>query len=83
MIQKMILESDLPKEKRIDIPVDKKVIDKLLKIPDFVRAYEPDGLKNDEFITFGVTQRTLTQFVETGWNPLQTYGCKNVQQRWK
>ena len=83
MIQKMIIKSDLPKENRINIPVDKKVIDKLMKIPDFIRAYEPDGLTKDEFISFGVSQRTLTQFIETGWYPLQTYGCKNIQPRWK
>jgi transaldolase len=83
MIQKIILEENLPKEKCIDKPADKKVVEKLLKIPDFVRAYEPDGLKKDEFITFGVAQRTLTQFVETGWYPLQSYGFKDAQPRWK
>ena len=31
--------------------------------PDFVRAYEPDGLSVDDFDTFPPTVRTLRQFV--------------------
>ena len=36
-------------------------------IPEFFRAYEPDGLKPEEFITYGVTQKTLSQFSSAGW----------------
>jgi len=32
-----------------------------------VRAYEPDGMEPSEFVAFGATQRTLSQFVEAGW----------------
>ena len=49
------------------------VVERLEKIPDFVRAYEPDGLSPEEFMTFGLTQRTLSQFSEVGWKPLETY----------
>jgi len=83
MVQKMILEEDLPQEEKIQEAVDEDVIRRLMQIPDFVRAYEPDGLRLNEFITFGVAQRTLSQFAETGWYPLQTYGIKNVPLRWK
>jgi len=34
-------------------------------------AYEPDGMKPEDFITYGVVQRTLSQFVEGG---LVAYG---------
>jgi transaldolase len=33
-----------------------------MRFPDFVRAYEPDGLTPAEFDTFGSTVRTLRAF---------------------
>ena len=41
--------------------------------PEFVRAYEPDGMEPKEFIGYGATQRTLTQFVEIGWRLLEGF----------
>ena len=54
----------------MDEPVAEDVIGRLTAIPDFVRAYEPDGMKPEEFITYGTTQRTLSQFIEAGWAPI-------------
>jgi transaldolase len=49
---------------RIDEPVDQHIVDDLLRrIPDFVRAYEPDGLAVAEFEHFGAAARTLRGFV--------------------
>jgi transaldolase len=49
---------------RIDVPVDPDIIDDLQRrIPDFVRAYEPDGMVPAEFEGFGATARTLRGFV--------------------
>ena len=49
---------------RIDEPVDEASVDELLRrIPDFARAYEPDGLTVAEFEGFGATARTLRGFV--------------------
>jgi transaldolase len=49
---------------RIDVPVDPDIIDDLQRrIPDFVRAYEPDGMVPAEFESFGATARTLRGFV--------------------
>ena len=42
-------------------------------MPEFVRAYEPDGMAPSEFIGFGATQRTLSQFVDTGWKLLENF----------
>lgn len=56
---------------KIHIPVDKAIIDRLLTIREFRKAYEPDGMTEDEFITFGSCNRTLDQFVNCGWNVLQ------------
>ena len=72
-VQEMILSGDLPQEERIDIPVAADVIERLAQMPDFVRAYEPEGMKPSEFITYGVTQRTLSQFIESGWKPMENF----------
>ena len=81
-VQKIVNDAQLPKVERIDEPVDEKIINKLMKIDEFSRAYEPGGLKEEEFIKFGVTQRTLSQFLWTGWVPLETYGYNAASGRW-
>lgn len=73
--QKALLEPGVPREARIDLPVAPEVIQRLRTMSEFVRAYEPEGMTPEEFITFGLTQRTLTQFSETGWIPLQSLGA--------
>ena len=42
-------------------------------MPEFVRAYEPDGMKPNDFVTYGVTQRTLCQFAEVGWKLMESF----------
>ena len=50
---------------RMDIPVDPGLVAELCeRIPDFRRAYEPDGLTHDDFDTYGATVRTLRGFVK-------------------
>jgi transaldolase len=71
--QDLMLQAGVPHEQRIEREVDLKVIEKLRGIPEFVRAYEPEGMRPEEFITFGVTQKTLTQFYHSGWALLETY----------
>lgn len=72
-IQAMIAKTEEPFTDRINVPVDENALRRLSKIPEFVRAYEPDGLKPAEFITFGAVQKTLAQFVETGWAPIEAF----------
>ena len=49
---------------RMDDPVDPGIVDELRRhFPDFVRAYEPDGLAAHEFDSFGPSARTLRAFV--------------------
>ena len=56
-------------------PVPDHVIGRLSAIKEFVRAYEPDGMKPEEFITFGAVNRTTSQFVESGWNRMKSFSC--------
>ncbi len=81
-VQDMILAANPPQKPGIDNPVDRAIIDSLRRIPEFVRAYEPDGMQPAEFITYGVTQKLLSQFTETGWSPLETYMSNRVSNRW-
>ena len=48
---------------RIDVPVAPPVLAELRRIPDFRRAYEPDGLSPEEFDSYGPTVRTLRSFI--------------------
>jgi transaldolase len=54
-------------------PVPPEYLDELRsRIPDFVRAYEPDGLTIDEFDTYGATIRTLRGFIASYWDLVRT-----------
>ncbi|SNR97611.1 transaldolase [Anaerovirgula multivorans] len=56
--------SDIKVENRIDQPVDTKIIEKLTqKLPDFIKAYEPNGMTVEEFDSFGAVNKTLLQFL--------------------
>jgi transaldolase len=71
--QEMLLSEELPFEERIDHPVPKDVIKRLSALPEFVRAYEPEGMEPKDFITYGVVQKTLSQFYEGGWKLLESF----------
>ena len=72
-IQAMIAELKGPFEKQIDKKVDAEIIKRLMTIPEFVRAYEPDGMAPSEFISYGAVQKTLSQFVDAGWANIEEY----------
>jgi transaldolase len=62
--QKRFNASDVVVKPRMDDPVDPGIVDELRRhFPDFVRAYEPDGLTVAEFDTFPPTVRTLRAFI--------------------
>jgi len=62
--QRLFNASGLEVRPRMDDPVPEEVVDELTRLlPDFRRAYEPDGLSVAEFDTFGPTVRTLRSFI--------------------
>lgn len=76
-IQKLIVEAEergeLTREPAIDHPVDPESVERVSNaLPEFVKAYEPDGLLIDEFDDFGATAMTLDGFDKTGWQKLLT-----------
>jgi transaldolase len=62
--QKRFNASSVEVRPRMDDPVDPAILAELAgHYPDFVRAYEPDGLRREEFDGFPPTARTLRAFV--------------------
>jgi transaldolase len=66
-----VLETEFAE--KINNPVNSIIIKRLQTMPEFIKAYEPDGMNIEEFISFGSTNRTLTQFVEVGWKKISSY----------
>jgi transaldolase len=51
---------------RMQNPVEARIVETMYRlIPDFRRAYEPDGLSIDEFDDYGATTRTLRAFISS------------------
>jgi transaldolase len=61
--QRRFNASSVEVRSRIDDPVDPSWIEELRRLPDFVHAFDPDGLSLDEFDAWGPTRRTLRTFI--------------------
>ena len=62
--QAKINACDIPVVERMQNPVDPQIVAELYnKIPDFRRAYDPDGMTAREFDSYGATVRTLRTFI--------------------
>jgi len=64
-----------PYVEHIEEEVDPAVIERLSACPEFIKAYEPDGLKPEQFFSYGCVQKTLAQFVEN-WGQIEKYPLK-------
>jgi len=71
--QDWFVSRDHAREERIDQTIPADVLDRLRQMPEFVRSYEPDGMAPADFIGFGATQRTLSQFSEVGWKLMENF----------
>lgn len=71
--QEQLESPDTPREERIDREVPPSTVKRLLSMPEFTKAYEPDGMAPEDFIAFGATQKTLSQFSEVGWKALENF----------
>ncbi|NWG13201.1 MAG: hypothetical protein HXY20_06670 [Acidobacteria bacterium] len=69
--QEWFIARDHPREERIEKPIPSDVVERLSTMPEFVKAYEPDGMTPRDFISYGVAQRTICQFIESGWKILE------------
>jgi transaldolase len=58
--------SDIEVKERMQNPVDPQIVETMYrKIPDFRKAYDPDGLTIEEFDDYGATARTLRSFISS------------------
>lgn len=71
--QEWFISEDHPREERIGRDIAPDVVERLRSLPEFVKAYEPDGMAPTDFISYGATQRTLSQFIEAGWKLLEVF----------
>ncbi len=69
-IERTLLTANPEQAQRADRPIDALVIDQLLELREFQKAYDERGMDEGDFITYGPTNRTATQFTEKGWNIL-------------
>jgi transaldolase len=69
--QEWFVNQDHAREERIEKEVPADAIERLSTMPEFLKAYEPNGMKPNDFISYGVCQRTICQFIESGWKLLE------------
>jgi transaldolase len=62
--QRLFNASDVEVKERFGVPVAPEIVDELYrKFADFRRAYDADGMRVEEFDTYGATVRTLRTFI--------------------
>jgi transaldolase len=69
--QEWFVNQDHPREEKIGQEVPADAIERLSTMPEFLKAYEPNGMKPNDFVSYGVCQRTICQFIESGWKLLE------------
>ena len=70
--QLLFNSSDVEVKERINDPVSPEIVESLYShFEDFRKAYDEDGMTNEEFDTYGATVRTLRGFI-TSYHDLQS-----------
>jgi transaldolase len=64
-MQADLIEKAPPLRRTIDEPVSRDLLQEIARVPDFVRAYEPDVMKAGDFSTYGTFVKTQGQFMES------------------
>jgi len=71
--QRRFNDSAIEVKDRWSDPVPEAYVAELMeRVPEFVKAYQPDGLSVDEFATYGATMRTLRGFISSYWELVGT-----------
>jgi transaldolase len=71
--QRLFDASDVEVRERWHDPVPAALVaDLVAHAPEFVKAYEPDGLAVGDFDTYGATRRTLRAFIASYWELVAT-----------
>jgi len=65
-------KGEIKREVAIDNPVDQDAVEKVAgTLPEFAMAFDPDGIRLEDFDAFGATGMTLDNFDRTGWQKLK------------
>jgi transaldolase len=72
-IQKQLLAPGVARNLGIEEPIPAEAVRRLEQVAEFRKAYREDGLAEKEFIGFGLTQKTLSQFSASGWSLLEAF----------
>ncbi len=67
------IPADAAQEEHVEDEVPAEVIERLMNLPEFRKAYLEDGMAPEEFIAYGAFNRTIDQLINDGWNELLTY----------
>ena len=66
----ILIEKNLPSVSRIDAMPEAAIIDELCsKLPDFARAWDPQGMKPEEFYDYGGVELFRSMFMQ-GWRTI-------------
>ncbi|MDA0348592.1 MAG: transaldolase [Verrucomicrobia bacterium] len=57
-------EAEITPRLSLNEPMDKTILSELMKFDDFKQAYYEDGMTPDEFVSYGASINTITQFIE-------------------
>jgi transaldolase len=66
--QRRFNASGIAPEPRFDDPVPVTLLEALETLPEFEKAYRPDGMTTAEFDAYGATVRTLRTFIASYWD---------------
>jgi transaldolase len=80
-IQEKVILADrageIRREAAIENPVDPDAVERVVRaLPEFVKAYEADGIAAEDFDAFGATAMTLANFNDTGWEKLRGFDIR-------
>jgi transaldolase len=76
-MQPAIIEKGFTLRTSIGEPVDADLLREMANVPDFQRAYEPDGMEPAEFSGYGAFVKTQGQFIEN-YGKLQEFIAQSL-----
>lgn len=72
-VEEKAVREGLPLQAGLHFPVPAEALETLLcKLPDFARAYDPEGMSPEEFADFGPVVKTQSQFI-SGYETMQAF----------
>jgi len=71
--QSLLLEQPMERVSGVAREIDPAVMRRLRERPEFISAFDADGIPPAGFYGYGLAQRTLAQFTDGGWKLLEGF----------